>query len=691
MAAPGAVVGNDLGVRVAGAAAGQSESTLSQLANNVEQSERAVGVKWKGNKDKKYKMYKEHYKTSIKQDEVVTTKEIDKKDTAFVDPGLKGVQKSGIGSGVIYPTAELAKDDKMRIQFGISPRGVISNPLNVYSSSDVTVVSLKSADQFFDSIIVGGGPDQYDQNDKLNREAKRRGFADYAAWANDQNSKGDALAYFAKIDKVTPRTARTLNIPYLRGVTVFMPLIPPPKDKSMEDYLNDVKRFNLGSPVTAIQQSLGQACYRGLFTIKQAGLNQSMMLTETKFFRMSMKNNGADPMTTVKEPRIVMFYKKFIDCDDAIQKTIPNGESYYKNIAPSREDIEELMKTYLSSPAFGERLLKRKTNNGSYQGDPAIDEAFQNIQIHEDVHEMIRHTLFGAYVNLVTTIADFYIMSEKWEATSPVGSFAGYPPGLIMPCHVYNLFIDEAMSLQNKLRTIPAKGNRLEEKYIYESGDRKIAEHLRETLYKNGHPYFQAIHNLRKSFLTRKINDSPIHTRLFKDGTEWLNSLTPNSIKLVWGPNQQIADNAINDLIAVDEVVVAMAKKSLIYSSSIPVDLEAIDNNGKHLSKPSNSKSIDIDDDNHLTKTLDRNSMIYNAIKPYIQPDMAPTGPQIFSQWKMTEDQLLDIESSTIKTGKPQPGWDLTTFRQKNLIANSAPNFRYGGRFKQGNIGNIKI
>lgn len=658
------------------AALPNQESALSTIANNVEQSTRAVGKKWKGEKKKKYKMFKEHYKKSITPAQEFTKAE-DKKDTAFVPVELKGTERSAIGAGVIYPTSELAKDQKHRIQLGIAPRGVISSPLNVYSSSDIILVSLSSADQFFGTLSVGAATATLAQ--MLEVEAIKKGFADFATWKAAQANAANAYEQAATQLVGVAGAGRTFNVPFLRGVSTFLPLIAPPKDKAMEDYLNDVKRFGLGSPITAIQQALGQATYRALFTVRQTGLNQAFMLTESTFYRMSTKPT-ADPMTTVKEPRIAMFYKKFLDCDDSLEKTIPGGKTHYDNIAGSKDYIEDIMKVFLSSPTFGERLVNftQTTSNAE------VNAAFQNLQIHEDVHEMIKHIMYSTFINLVTCIADVYIMGNHWENTAPVGSFAGYPPGFIMPCHLYMMMQDAAFSY--KVDVNAKKG------HLQTVGDAKAAQTLRDEMYGVDLPLFQTVYNMRKAFLVPLDNSVREITRLHQDGTEWLNSLTPNRSIAVLAKNAETDANFRNSHNLQDKRFAMLAKASPINSSTISVDLEVKDNAGTNLSLPSNKirgKNVA----NTLNKTLERNAAIWTAIQPYVQQDMAPTGPQIFNSWKMQENQIYqgsgeeNMVSRGLAAGQK---FDLATFRNKQQLANSAINSTGMTKLKQGAGGNLR-
>lgn len=643
-------------------------SDLSKIGNDIADSQRTVGLKWKG-KNKKYKMYKEFYKTMRKPGEEFT-KEESKRDTAFVPAELKTIEKPGIGTGFVFPTSEQAREDKTRIQLGISARGVVSDPHDVYHESNIIVVSLKDADQYFDEMSIYPHLTPNEQN-RIEKAAKSKqnanavNYASFAAMLADDADAANALkaAVLAKIS-----SSSKIDIPYLRGVTTFTPLLPPPKTKAMSDYVNDIKRFNLGSPKTAIQQALGQATYRAVFTVKQAALNQSFMLTESEFYRMSSKNDAA-PMTTVKDPRVVMFNKKFLETDDAVQKTVPNGEAIYNSCGgASKADIESLMKVFLSSPTFGERFIANM-GNASLAADPSINEAFQNLQIHEDVYEMIKHTLFATYVNLVTCIADLYIHGGHWEEFAPVGSFAGYPPGLIMPCHLYRMLSDDLFE------------SILKDSVDLKEGP-KNGETMRNELYNVEHPYFQSIYNLRKAFMTPFDSGNKTNNRLFVNGTEFLNSLTPNRTKLVLELNKESNDGFRNSSDAVEKLMTGHARTCPVNSSSITVLLSAEGIKGN---------IVAANDDKKYREVLLANKAIYAAIKPYIQQDLAPTGPQVFNLWKLNENNIMNEPSNGGTSRRPaQAKMNLNTFRANQTIANSSKGVVNPHRLRQSAYGNLR-
>lgn len=610
-------------------------SDINQNAvDNISNAVRAEGDKWEAKAKKlarKIKEYKKKYPRESAPSELLTN-EVEKLDTGFVPPFYKTDERRSIGSGAIFPTSAIAKDDRSRISKGISAKGVISNRFTTYSEKDIILVDLKEADQYFGTagIYSYQGLKKNPLYDPMKYDA----------------SKPDTYEYINKKKK------ELFGMPFLKGVTTFLPLLPPPNDKNFQDYLNDIVHFGIGGPVASINQALGQATNRAHMTVKQLTLNQSFMIIDSEFFQMSTKPD-AKPVTTVKNPRITMFYKKFIDTDDAWETTVPGGNATYNSMIPPKEQVEEFMKIYMSSPAFGGRL---ESSDKDIQIKETINLAFQNLQLSDDAYEMIKHTMAAAYVNLVTSIADMYMRMQRWENDMTIGTLAGYPAGLIMPQHLNHMFCDP----------------------LWGAPDIGKGYAALDALRNNHHPYYRAIFNLREAFLIPKLNDEQTSfRRLYKDGYEWLNAQTPNRVELVEMFNAEATSDYAKNLSTDWSIYETNLKANPFNSSGIPYDY--------NVSGASKTEIVKTDP-KKIPDTMYKNYLIQRSIEEYVKPNQKPTGFQLFQTWDITEETIMDVER-TPKVGYKRRNDNPQNFRAKKINQNS--NLKNAASVKMGIIGSL--
>lgn len=505
--------------------------------------------------------------------------------TAFNNPDDFIDINPAIGSGSVYKTSATAKDDKLRIQLGRAPKGVISNKFNVYSAENITEVDLTDADQYFGNLKVyfQGREKEYEQpHDK------------------DLDEKFDSA----------------FTVPFLRGATTFAPKLPPPNDKNYSDYRDDIITHGVGNKSTCIHQALGQATYRAAMTNYQLSLNQSFYLVDSTYYQISTKAD-ASPMTTPQNPKIAMFYKPFLETDDSWEHTIPGGNALYHHLTPPKGLIEQLMKVYASSSPFGTRLEEIFSKDTQNQ---ELNEAFKNLQLNNDTYDMIKHTMASFYVRLITSIADMYLINEKWEDDCLVGTMSGYPAGLIMPCHLYYMMSDRCGS---SLKTdAEGKKNLFIEKETHPIRD----------------PRIEAVAAMRSAFFTnfdtsKGMFDETICSRLYKDGTEWLASQTPCKADAV--AENYTTSNSIKSYKQLDYKFSESYIKGVIS--------EALNycfiTNSQTISE---SKRGDVSRNaEQQLRTVAENYMLYLTILPYIGQNLKPVGTQIFQTWNIDDTQIM--------------------------------------------------
>lgn len=600
---------------------GQTGSEASAMGN-IDSAMRAARYK-AAKANAKVRKYEKKY-PSMKSPSDEFTKQQEKLDIGFIPPELKVDENRAVGSGAIFKTSILAKDDKERIQLGKPAKGVISNKWTTYGSEEIIIVDLKEADQYFSNLDI---------YDKENKAREFGGLSNQAV--GDMFAKGNIL----------------FKLPFLRSVTGFCPLLPPPHDKNFSDYLQDLREYQVANKSTSINQALGQATYRAMMTIKQASLNHAFYLVDSQYFPMSTKQD-AEPMTTAENPRIAMFYKKFLSTDPTWEETIPGGPDLYDNrLCGTKEEIDKLMKTYASSVTFGERLK----SYGMVLENEGLNLAFQNLQISDDVHEMIKHTMASVYVNLITSICDAYLSAGKWFDSCLIGSLAGFPPGLIMPCHLYYMMEDRMA------RDTADEGNT----------QRRLLSHWQTNL-----PILRAINNMRDAFLTPFNGGNPEpNSRLYKDGYEWLNGQTPGKTLLV--SDRNFNSNTIN-LEAEKTGDMKMTQhwfEGQINATGFPFSLAAKDREDRDIVSVSALSSA---------QTVIQNRLIMDSIEKYIGQNLKPTGTQIFQTWGLDESAIM---KSDLVSTKQYMARDKGNLMQKSLRKNNR--MRDNTFLRQGSQGTV--
>jgi hypothetical protein len=513
----------------------------------------------------KYKSYEQDYPKKQKVSE--NTKSYPRLNTGFVDGQYKETIEKTIGTGAIYSLPKTSKDDKERVESGIAAKQLVSNEFNSFEAHHCVVVSLTESDQYFGTIDVRFQPD-----------AQRP-------------------------DKID------IKVPFLKGVTVFAPMLPPPSDKRYRDYLDDIRRFGIGTENSAFQQALGQSNQRFILTLYQAAISQCFFVHDTYY-------NLEKSRTLVQKPRIVMFYKKFIETDNAWSRTIPGGNELYEStgMCPSKDNVEQLMKTYLSNPTFGERI---HDINEEYALRDDVIRAFKNLQLSEEAYAMIRHTMASTYVNLVTSIAETYILSKAWEFNSPIGTLTGFPPGLIMPQHIAILASNTLDNTFNGLNL--SRG----------------AELL---------PMYRAHTTLKYALSAAQEQEDIKSRRLYLDGEEWLNTCSPNFSRLVYPKLSEVnAQNGITakQLKESDEAVTDTILNTFWNLNTFPFDLT---------SKPHSSfpvQGVIGSDPTAIAKTINKNLAILNAIKPQLDNSLDPNDAMIFQTWDVNTAKNIVRPRST--------------------------------------------
>ena len=553
---------------------------------NVDNAIRKQRVQYEKAKSR-VRQYEKDYPATQSVDEEITQEKM-VLDTGFTDRSLLENEKRSVGAGAIYDTSSSARDDRKRVQYGMAAKGVVSDKWVAYDPEEITVVDLKDADQFFGNVDI------------------------YA----DLNGNDYTLALISQ-----EKMAAAFQMPFLMKNTSFLPFLPPNAKKNMSDYLSDIKRYGIGTQATSLNQCLGQATNRAHMTINQTTLNQAFFLCDSQFYAMTASATG-DPKTTVEKPRIALFYKKFLDTDPCVEDTIPGGRDLYDNrVCGTRAEIEELMKLHCSTLTFGERAAAAGIN----MSNGGVNMAFQNMQISDDVYEMIKHTMFASYINLITCIADDYMMSGKWEENCVVGKFAGYPPGLIMPCHIHHM-------MDASFDTTDAAKNPVDLFHNAWNGNAQRASV----------PAYRAALALRNAFLIpfNEMDQKGIK-RLHKDGYEYINCQTPNKLNLISEENLELG-NVTDPLVAMQEHELARMARHFedpINANGLPFMLSAYgrgtDSNGKRANTDNNAWVAQTM--HNAYTTILKNQLIMRSISPYIASNLNPTGSQLFQAWDLNE------------------------------------------------------
>ncbi len=599
-------------------------------------------------KKAKYKQYKEKYPRSIQESKEFTLAKR-RFESFFISSDQHRKQdRPALASGQTYETSVYAKDDQQRIELFAKPKLIITHPTSAYDVEDITVVEITRSDQFIDNIghIV-------------------------------------ANAAYPEVDAT--------RIAGLRSVTSFIPVIPPPNDKNWNDYLEDIRNFGIGTSKTRMKYALGQSTMRAWFTAKQVSLNQNFYCTESEFIRLNPATG--DPKNIESIPRIVCFYRKFLDSDYAWDRTVPGGNKTYSEVIPSIDKTNDLMKTYLASPSILKRLIRSRgaqyeawtrpggVNPAIHSAHPAnraelvaawnnawnLDvtalpglgtapdtaarnklenlicvRAFQNLSLHPDTYEMIKHTMATVWVMLSTVLADFYIFSGGFKSTHTI-SMAGddyYPPGIITPQYINALMSDTAFMSVTPL----------------------ACSDLRASLIKYGEPYGFAMALFRKAFSVVEVGDPDV-TRLYKDGFEWINAAAPTyDDNVVLEVNGMIEANKLNFCRLSDQLMRKMSHDAFEVSlSGIPKSLT----NDVTIVSQAETEAI--------------NAAIQVMVNKYVGPTLDPTGTEFFSNFRSAHDVGL-IAGNVLQVAD-----------DPSVAYNVRPNIRKKGKLYNPQIRNFSL
>lgn len=514
----------------------------------------------------KFKQYKEKYP---KKQKLLENKETSEKlNTAFVSDEFKRVIEKGLGAGTIYSTSDASKDDRERISLGIHAKEVVSNKFNSFEAENVIVVDLNDSDQYFG---------------KLQLELITNGSV-----------------------------STTKEIPFLRGVTLFAPMLPPPADKRFRDYLDDIRRFGIGNENTSIHQALGQSNQRNYITLYQAAISQCFYVVDS-FFNIERQKS------TVSKPRIVMFYKNFLSTDDAWKNTVFGGNEVYNSvgICPSRECIEKTMKTYLSSPTVGKRFGDADKSLMLTEG---FQRAFQNLQLAEESYDLIRHILASNFIRLITTIAEIYMLQQSWEYNATIGTLAGFPAGLIMPQHINQM------------------GSGVSAAAIVD------ADFPKDIATGDNSCFVDAMNQIRRATSTCVLFDPKATSRrLFKDGTEWINCQTNCAYELAHATTTNDA-KAVKAFKDADGKCITNLITNQAKLNSFPQYWSVSDTSA--LNKLTTGQTAEIG------AVCDANKKLLDNIHESVQANMDPNDAMIFQTWGLkANEQILrprQIERSII-------------------------------------------
>lgn len=546
------------------------------------------------------------------------TREMLQLTNAFIPESFKIDTSRAVGSGAIFNTSKLAEYNKKLVELGQAPVDLISDRLTVYDAHNLILVDLKDSDQYFGNVPVYYKGREY-----------------YQGGAN----KGE-------------RSGFTLN--FLRGNTSFVPAIAPVTDKNYRDYLEDIRMFGIASKGTCINQGLGQATRFAAMTLFQQSLNQSFYLIDSTFYEMSTKQD-ASPMTTVSNPRIIMFHKKFLETDNAWVSTVPGGKALYNSLPGSKSEAELLMKRYASSVLVGERLDAAGINRENTE----LNLAFQNLQFSDEAWEMVKHVFASFYMNTFTSLADMYIAAGKWGNNCLIGNLRGYEPGIIMPCHLTYMMEDRMCTNDGEI-----------------SDNAQVRGAATELENQN----LRCMNNLRASFFIPYNNENAgstndMFSRLFKDGQEWLNAQTPCRHVFVDRLNYSSSTERFNRQMGADKLLLER-----LYNGWI--------NTGGNTSIPRfvNSENEEIGRTNEIIReTMTQNNAIYDNALQYIGKNLNPRGIEIFKGWNLSQDQMMDTAQS------PAKNWDKRDFSNlfdKSSVFNSRlKNNSHLIRYKQGSGG----
>jgi len=539
-------------------------------------------------KKRKFKQFKDTYPRVITPNEEFTKSKKDM-ESHFVPDVQKVAERETIGSAVVYRTSSIARDDRERVQLLVPAKGVISNKWTSYAAHNITVLDLTKEGQYIQSVDAAGVP-----------------------------------------------------VPYLRGVSSMITAVLPPDDKNWDDYLADIRFFNMANNQTRLKQALGQLICRASFNVRQVSLNQCFMMTQARFHPMNPATG--DPRSVDAVARLACFYKKYIECDSAWEQSIPGGVEVYNGMAPSKENIEAFMKKYLAGPLIVNRMAKIQQQNAAgteafagfgnlasnlqndalflpIVGSPYLLRAFQDLQLHEDTYEMIKHTMSSFYITLTSAIAEFYIQGKFWDRNRPensIGVAGKYPEGLIMPQHLNMMMTDQLLGYAD----IPTSAEAISQ------------------LAQANHPLATALLGLKNAFRIPYGLDQRA-TRLYRDGTEWLNGITMNRNESCVNMNAAAAFGAGG----IDVGFMYSERLAMRFFQRAGLQVDQVTNfNGIQFPMAINidgSANLvqNLHDPNHLvpadlaTGVLTRNHAIWTAMNAYIQPGLDPTGFGVFGAW----------------------------------------------------------
>lgn len=574
-------------------AAGRADPLEEKSSRGLTEQHEELMKKLNKNK-RKYKQYKEEYKRFKDPSDEYTSGKKDI-DTAFIPDSQKVNARDTIGSATTFSTSALAKEDRKRIEFLIPARNVISTKWTTYEATDIVVVDITKAGQFHQDVVVGG-----------------------------------------------------FHFAFLKGVSTFLPLIPPPDDKRWDDYLDDMRHFGFGTEESRLKLCLGQATCKAWFNLKQLSLNQTFYVTQSKFFPLNPSTG--EPRATDTVPRIVSFNKKFLDCDPAWESTVPGGRAVYDGMLPSKELCEEFMKKYLAGPFVADRIKRSHmgndiaditspadpTPNGPadngvvFLTNPKLQRSFQNLCLHEDSYEMIKHAMASAYLSLLSCIAETYVAARGHERSNVgdgAGPSASYPPGLIMPQHIDRVYSD-TIGNQDAAATL-----------AMDIGLAKV-----------NHPIHIARALLRKAFKAPQTVNTMV-SRLYFDGTEWINASTlnygngfmkfqkradnavpPNATPVGWVANDVNNDAAGPNVRAA--YVERLTERWHLYLSNGILNI-----NGMTAPAIGQIGTVVPLDSSAVVAGI--NQQIYVEFNKFIQPTLDPSGEEIFQRWGINQDNVF--------------------------------------------------